>query len=287
MQDDIVNFLKGTNKLLGFLEAHAGGLYKTLKLIGISLLAFAGIMTLINLPGTILALGEAVELLVNIRKNLLMIQLMSAGMAGAAGIEAGATAGILLFLTQPAIWVPLAIAALGAVLLFVLKKFFPNIYNNIYGWWLDFKYEVIQFMGRLMETPFMKTLTAWFKSTGINIGDSVKESQKQGGLFRGEISLSSPIMPREPARNYLGGMRLTRQGLEKVPEYGPPVRINKIDASIHIDGTGIDNPEKAAQVIREATESSYSKIMRNIAKSIPNSKTGGLPPFSLSGALNQ
>ena len=162
MQDDIVNFLKKTNKLLGFLEEHSGGLYKTLKLIGVSLLTFAGVMALINLPGTVLALGEAVELLINIRKNLLMIQLMSLSMAGTAGVEAGASAGILLFLTQPEIWIPLAIAALGAVLMFVLNKFFPNVYNSIAVWWDFFKNDVRRFLFELMRTPFMKTLSEFF-----------------------------------------------------------------------------------------------------------------------------
>src|SRR5574344_490458 len=178
MQDDIVNFLKGVNKLLGFLEAHASGLYKTLKLIGISLLAFAGVMTLINLPGTILAMAEMLTLLINIRKNLLLIQLMSAGMAGAAGIEAGAVAGILLFLTQPAIWVPLAIAALGAVLMFIIKKFFPNVWSSIMSIWVRLKILIWNLIDDINNHPAIQALKQWFGTEKKGFGKDVQDKQE-------------------------------------------------------------------------------------------------------------
>lgn len=286
MQKDIVNFLKGVNSALGFLEAHAGGIYKWIKIIG---RALAFILIGRGVSGLMTMFAVVTKLIPKISSIARLLVMLRGVFATLVGSPFAKLLFRLLGLGGGAGWYVAIVAGLGAILAWILKKFFPNVYNNIYGWWLDFKYDVIQFMGRLMETPFMQMLTKFFGDTSREAKDKIKENQKQGGFFKGgtKITSESPIMPKEPARNYIGGMRLTRQGIEKVPEYGPPIRINKIDASIHIDGTGIDNPEKAAQVIRDATENTYSKIMKNIARSIPGSKSTGLPPFSLLGALNK
>ena len=49
MQDDIVKFLKTVNKLLGFLEKHAGGLYKVIKIIFTTILFSFGIRALASI----------------------------------------------------------------------------------------------------------------------------------------------------------------------------------------------------------------------------------------------
>ena len=50
----------------------------------------------------------------------------------------------------------LAIAALGVVLGWVLKKFFPNVWSTISVWWIKFCDGWRRLFADLMETPFMK-----------------------------------------------------------------------------------------------------------------------------------
>lgn len=172
MQEDIVNFLKGINRLLGFLERNAGGLYKTLKTIGAILAIFIGGKVILNLVTTV----KTVKLLHGALKAL-QAQILLTQFATGSAVGAGGLTTLLGFLLNPWLLGAILVAGLSLALAFVLKKFFPNVWNNIAGWWLDFKYEVIQFMGRLMETPFMQMLTRFFGSEKTGFSKEVQDKQ--------------------------------------------------------------------------------------------------------------
>lgn len=283
MQDDIVNFLKGTNKLLGFLEKHSGGLYKSLKLITKSLLligAGAGLFKLFNLfkdaklAFQVMAMAKGFS-----QMGMAIKTIQAAAIASEIGSGAGIMGILIGALTNPWVLAIVLISSLTLVLGWVLKKFFPNVWVKIVHYFYMFKRWMWNLLNDINNHPAIIALTKWFKMTGQNIGTGIKESQQAGGFFRGNLEISSPVMPQHPARDYIGGMRLTRQGFEKVPQGGPPINISKIDASIHIDGTGIENPQQAAEAVKIATESSYSKVMREIFKGIPGSKNKSFTPF--------
>src|SRR5574344_1526036 len=287
MQDDIVNFLKGVNKLLGFLEAHASGLYKTLKLIGISLLSFAGVMTLINLPGTILAMAEMLTLLINIRKNLLLIQLMSAGMAGAAGIEAGAVAGILLFLTQPAIWVPLAIAALGAVLMFIIKKFFPNVWSSIMSIWVRLKILIWNLIDDINNHPAIKAMKQWFGTEKTGFAKDVQDKQKDWSQMFPNHQFVFNVGGALDAANmwaYNKAMNLTplTRGMNLARQVGPALTKYIIEQKYKIDVKvdGVEDKKTIMDSVHDAISNFAEQNKKKSAMDIINSTIFNKKPFS-------
>jgi len=131
--EDLGKVLNFVNKCLDKLDGHTQAVWNTLKLIaGLGIVAFLGSMAFNIVKTTRTVIG-----LINAIKSLRTLMLLTAlqGGAEAAGVASGAS-GLFLFLTQPELWIPIAIAAIVAVLAFgaklILDKYFPDIWRNIF-----------------------------------------------------------------------------------------------------------------------------------------------------------
>ena len=280
MQDDIVGFLKGVNRLLGFLERNAGGLYKTLKALGAILAIFIGGKVIFNLITTIKTIKMLYVALKALQAQILLTQF-----ATGATIGAGSLTTLLGFLLNPWVLGAILVAGLGLALAFVLKKFFPNVWNNIAGWWLDFKYDVIQFMGTLMNTPFMKMLTRFFGEDNKGGLPQLPKSSEQQAVEKnmpqfsflaslaGAKDIMSSMMPGAGVSKYPG--RLLSQGVQQQIQntFKPNTKID-----IHINGS--KEPESIGQKIADFFEDFKIKQNNDFKKQVAGSKIFSNSPFS-------
>lgn len=280
MQEDIVNFLKGVNRLLGFLERNAGGLYKTLKTLGAILAIFIGGKVILNLITTVKTVKMLHGALKALQAQILLTQFATGSAVGSGGLTA-----LLGFLLNPWILGAILVAGLGLALAFVLKKFFPNVWNNIAGWWLDFKYDVIQFMGRLMETPFMQMLTRFFgenKDSGLptlpksSEQEAVEKNMPQFSFLAtlaGAKDIMSSMMPGSSLAKYPG--RMLGQGVNQQIHnlFNPNTKIE-----ITIDGS--KDPESVGERIKDFFDDFKSKQNNEFKRQVAGSKVFSNLPFS-------
>ena len=89
--------------------------------------------------------------------TILLTQL-SSGIA----VGSGAMAGVLGFILNPALWIPIGIAAIIAVLvagvMFIIHKFFPNLESTIWDIWSSWKLN-------MWDTLF--DIENWWKNSSI------------------------------------------------------------------------------------------------------------------------
>ena len=278
MQEDIINFLKGVNKLLGFLEAHASGLYRILKTLGATLVLFIGGKVILNIINTVKAVKTLQTALIALRAQMLLTQFATGTAVGSGGLAA-----LLGFLLNPWVLGAILVAGLTVALAFVIKKFFPNVWNSIAGWWLDFKYDVIQFMGRLMETPFMQMLTRFFNNEKTGFAKDVQDKQTSwaqkypnhqfvfnlGGLAEASVNRLNPMN-----MGYGIGQKLGNKITQPITAFFNPN--TKVD--IHVNGS--KSPEEVTQKIKEFFDEHSFKQKNEFRRQVAGSKIFGNSPFA-------
>jgi len=177
-EKDLVKFLKLLNAILPKIERHAHGIYVTIRNIIILLGIFIGGKFLINLISSIMLIKKLQMALFLLRLEILKTQM--AGVAIGGGAAAGGLLPMLLgFLTNPYVLGAILLAGLTIGLVFLLKKFFPNVWSSIMAYMFIFKRWVWNLLREIDNHPAVKALKAWFGTEKKGFSKDVEDRQKK------------------------------------------------------------------------------------------------------------
>lgn len=294
--DDLIKVLEGVNKGMSFMEKHAHGIYKILKKIGQVALIWAvggtifGMIKFLSSASTIASIFKMAKGLEQIVAALNLIIL-----SGEYSTGATLAGGIMAFIANPWVWVPLAIAAIGVVFAIVIKKYFPNVYNNIMAFWLELRLSIGDFVRWLNETPVFKLLRRLadgLNISGTNIGTDIRNAQNErlrknpNYIFPSKVLGFDDVIKERVFSmfpQYRFGKALNTLGRASLSNI---MSIQKIDNSVHIDGSGIDSSQDLIDKIKEAQTESHNKVLKTLQIAISGSKAFSLNPLSLSGVIS-
>ena len=290
--DDLIKMLKHLNVGMAFIEKHAHGIYKAIKLIGGALLsvvgiaAFGGIVKFIGITAKIISMTAAVR---GLGKAVVILQAL--GMStGSMGVGMSI---ILAALTNPYVLGAILITGLVIALGFITKKFFPNIYNDIMAFWLSLRLSISSFMQWLPQTEAFQILKRMLGLFGMFKGGvGLPKSSEQSGVEKnmpqyeflsklaGAKDLMSSMMPGSGLAKYPG--RMLGAGLQQTITnmFQPSTKIDKIE--VH---TNSDNAEDIAEKIKQKLDERDQKNYKSFGDAVAGSKASSYSPFTLSKAI--
>lgn len=280
MQDDIVNFLKTVNKLLGFLEKHASGLHAILKILGgvlIFILAGRGISGIIKIFGVISKLFLKMKSLVRI---LVILRRFVSFLVGSPFSKIIFKIimwlpKLLALLNNPVGWailVGLIIAGVVKIADLILKKFFPDMREKLFIMSQDFKMWFLESIWAITD--------AWNKSPLGKIWHWKTEADKQ------PIGLDMSINT--------SGMNDRNSWMLPKPQFRPPSappnisgkpsvqNIFRPNTTIHMQiESGNNSPEDVGRVVMDKLNELKGKEKIEFARQIINSRVDNKNPFGL------
>lgn len=294
-EKDLVKTLKIINNLLPKLEKNAHAIYVTIKAIGVILLSIGlvkGGFALIRMFQDAKLAFKIIGMAKGLKQMAEAIKLIQiAGAAGEIGAS-GSLMGIIIgALTNPWILGIVLVTGLTIALGFIIKKFFPNVWNNILGWWLDFKHDVISFMGVLMETPFMKALTSFFGTEKKGFGKNVQDKQNAwaqrypnhefifnvgGALDAANMWAYNKVMNLTPLTR---GINFARQAAPALTKY---IIEQKYKIDVKVDG--VEDKKTIMDSVHSAIEAFAEKSKKQSVLGIINSRNNNKLPFTPLGS---
>jgi hypothetical protein len=282
-QKDLISTLKVLNSGLNFLETHAHGIYRILRSLLILTTLLIGAQTVISIVNIIKKVQE-------LRQAILTLQLMMAGGAFATGTvtAGGAMGGLLMFILNPEAWIPIAILAVSAVLIFVLKKFFPNVWSEILVYCFEFRRWLWNLLKDVDNHPAVVALKKWFGGQKKGFAKDIQTKQASwaqkypnhefvfnlGGLLDATANRFNWANYGKMGYN-LGG-RLGNKALESISKF---MIEQKYRIDVHVDG--VDDKKS----IMDSIHSAFSEFAEHQKKQnilgIVNSKVKSRNPFGL------
>src|SRR5574344_324685 len=267
MQDDIIKFLKITNKLLAFLEKNSKGLYKTLKLLSTALLIIFGnkmlfsvllfVLRVAKLTGNV-GLLNAQLILMDL--NLKRIGASKAGQFLISFFGTGAVAKLNWFI----LGCYAVIAAAGPIVKIMDKLgTFAEIFR--------IKMEIFLTDLELKHPWLFKIFGKDETIKKVNAHDKKNPDLRNRHM---EISASTPTISFIPKNKSIfnPSYQLNPYALQRHNTTPTVLKVEKRDASVHIRGANLNNPKQTSKIVKKATENSYSKVFKEILRSIPGSK---------------
>ena len=117
-------------------------------------------------------------------------------------------------------------------------------------------------------------LTKTFGEFDKNMEDSKRNDRKNPDLTKTEMYISNP-KKSTPLFKTVGNVwnpQYTIKTAQMQAANVPPIlRIEKIDASVKIDGANISNPQDFENIAKEATKNSYKTVMDALNRSLSGS----------------
>lgn len=277
-QDDIVNFLKTANKLLGFLEKHASGLYKAIKAIVGLVLTIAGLRGLnfliVKLP---ILLTKLPIIFANATAFFIFLESIIMKLIGASAWKFlfRIIGGALGLLNNPVGWtilVGIIISGVVKIADLILKKFFPDVREKLFIMSQDFKMWFLESIWAITD--------AWNKSPMGKVWHMQTEADKQ------PIGL-------DPSIN-TSNMNDKNSWMIPKPQFRPPnapvnasgklsvQNIFRPNTTIHMQiESGNSSPEDVGNIVMDKLNELKGKEKIEFARQVINSRVDNRNPFGL------
>src|SRR5574344_743844 len=294
-QKDLISTLKVLNIGLSFLETHAHGIYQGLKLLvklfvlGIGVNSVLGVIKLVN---EVKNLNAAILTFQALASSMGILAGGSGAIGAGAGIVGGMASGgmlggLIAFIINPWVWVPLAIAAISAVLIFVLKKFFPNVWSEIMSLWIRFKILVWNLIDDINNHPAIKAMKQWFGTEKTGFAKDVQDKQKDWSQMFPNHQFVFNVGGALDAANmwaYNKAMNLTplTRGMNLARQVGPALTKYIIEQKYKIDVKvdGVEDKKTIMDSVHDAISNFAEQNKKKSAMDIINSTIFNKKPFS-------